>query len=52
MPGPGDQNFLWMFAGAGGIGVESFDDQVKGRRSDDIKVPVYTRAFPISSDVR
>ena len=46
MPGPRDQNFLWMFAGAGGIGVESFDNQVKGSRSDDIKVPVNTRGVP------
>ena len=46
MPGPRDQNFLWMFAGAGGIGVESFDNQVKGRRSDDIEVPVNARGVP------
>ena len=40
MPGPGDQHFLWMFAGAGRVGVESLDHQVKGRRSDHIEIPI------------
>jgi hypothetical protein len=42
MPGPGDQHFLWVLTGAGRIGVESLDHQVKGCRSDHIEIPVDT----------
>lgn len=35
-----------MFAGARGICVETLDDQIKGRRSYDIEIPVDARRTP------
>ena len=46
MPSPGDQNFFGMFAGAGGIGVESLDHQIKGRGSDDIEISIDASSAP------
>ena len=46
MPGPSDQNLLWMFAGAGRIGMESLDYQVKGGGPDGIEIPVNTGSIP------
>jgi hypothetical protein len=35
-----------MFARAGGVGVESLDHQIKGRRPDDIQIPVDAGGTP------
>lgn len=46
MPRPSNQHLLWMFAGADGVCVKSLDNQVKGRRPDDIEIPVNTGGAP------